>query len=151
MLELKLGNIWWQSSSDIPIFFNLAILPLKLFQVGKVFCVCYTSRDKQNDKSCEILSSFLREEKKIDFLVCMSWWAHQRVLWILAVEPQRANWKVQLMIPNGDQDFAFGPYFSSRDTCLFKMSIPVRMLFFIRICRLPYRVLLVITNGFSTN
>lgn len=55
------------------------------------------------------------------------------------------------MIPNGDQDFAFGPYFSSRDTCLFKMSIPVRMLFFIRICRLPYRVLLVITNGFSTN
>ena len=34
------------------------------------------------------------------------------------------------MIPNGDQDFAFGPYFSSRDTCLFRMSIPVRMLFF---------------------
>ena len=34
------------------------------------------------------------------------------------------------MIPNGNQDFAFGPYFSSRDTCLFRMSIPVRMLFF---------------------
>lgn len=46
------------------------ILPLKLFQGGIVLFYGYTSRDKQNDKSCNILSSFWKKKKKRNDFFC---------------------------------------------------------------------------------
>ena len=44
------------------------ILPLKLFQFGIVFFYGYTSRDKQNDKSSNILSSFWKKKRNYFFV-----------------------------------------------------------------------------------
>ena len=122
------------------------ILPLKLFQGGIVLFYGYTSRDKQNDKSSNILSSFWKKKTKQNKKGMIFF------VFIQVVEQQRVNWKVLRKIPHGDQHFAFGPRLSSRDKLVCSWNwFGFGCYFYTTIWRLPYRVLFVMTNGFSSN